>query len=196
MKKSFIIILLAVLTTLQGHAVLKEKDLPQTLQILRTELTNYHRELSVQIERNREQSEMVRNQLIDIMKSSNQNSLMLYSQKQDYVFDLTYACHEATEQYHEFQRKQLPFKTFLSKAETDIARYDSLIGALRAMPVTMLDRQGQIDRNVCLTLATNIRSSLDDNRAIMQDYIHYYNEQRIKVKLKGQTPSQFRSLSF
>ena len=181
MKKSFIIILLAVLTTLQGHAVLKEKDLPQTLQILRTELTNYHRELSVQIERNREQSEMVRNQLIDIMKSSNQNSLMLYSQKQDYVFDLTYACHEATEQYHEFQRKQLPFKTFLSKTETDIARYDSLIGALRAMPVTMLDRQGQIDRNVCLTLATNIRNSLDDNRAIMQDYIHYYNmtEQRL-----------------
>ena len=181
MKKSYLVILLAVLTTLQGHAVLKEKDLPQTLQILRTELTNYHRELSVQIERNREQSEMVRNQLIDIMKSSNQNSLMLYSQKQDYVFDLTYACHEATEQYHEFQRKQLPFKTFLSKAETDIARYDSLIGALRAMPVTMLDRQGQIDRNVCLTLATNIRNSLDDNRAIMQDYILYYNmtEQRL-----------------
>ena len=181
MRKAFLTILLALLTILQGHAVLKEKDLPQTLQILRTELTNYHRELSVQIERNREQSEMVRNQLIDIMKSSNQNSLMLYSQKQDYVFDLTYACHEATEQYHNFQRKQLPFKTFLSKAETDIARYDSLIGALRAMPVTMLDRQGQIDRNVCLTLATNIRNSLDDNRAIMQDYIHYYDmtEQRL-----------------
>jgi len=181
MRKAFLTILLALLTILQSHAVLKEKDLPQTLQILRTELTNYHRELSVQIERNREQSEMVRNQLIDIMKSSNQNSLMLYSQKQDYVFDLTYACHEATEQYHDFQRKQLPFKTFLSKAETDIARYDSLIGALRSMPVTMLDRQGQIDRNVCLTLATNIRNSLDDNRAIMQDYIHYYNmtEQRL-----------------
>ena len=181
MRKAFLTILLALLTILQSHAVLKEKDLPQTLQILRTELTNYHRELSVQIERNREQSEMVRNQLIDIMKSSNQNSLMLYSQKQDYVFDLTYACHEATEQYHDFQRKQLPFKTFLSKAETDIARYDSLIGALRSMPVTMLDRQGQIDRNVCLTLATNIRNSLDDNRAIMQDYIHYYymTEQRL-----------------
>ena len=27
-------------------------------------------------------------------------------------------------------------------------------------------------------------------------YIHYYNEGRIKIKLKGQTPSQFRSLSF
>ena len=181
MRKAFIIILSVLLNVLQGHAVLKEKDLPQTLQILRTELTNYHRELSVQIEFNRQQSEQVRNQLIDIMKSSNQNSLMLYSQKQDYVFDLTYACHEATEQFHDFQRKQLPFKTFLSKAESDIARYDSLIGALQAMPVTMLDHQAQIDRNICLTLATNSRHSLDDNRTMMRDYIHYYDmtEQRL-----------------
>ena len=181
MRKAFLVILLALLTTLQGHAVLKEKDLPQTLQILRTELTNYHRELSQMIEQNRQQNEQVRNQLIDIMKSSNQNSLMLYSQKQDYVFDLTYACHEATEQYHNFQRKQLPFKTFITKAETDIARYDSLIGALQSMPVTMLDQQAQIDRNVCLTLATNIRNSLDDNRSMMQDYIRYYDmtEQRL-----------------
>ena len=89
MRKAFIIILFALLTTLQGHAVLKEKDLPQTLQILRTELTNYHREMSMLIQANRQQNEQVRNQLIDIMKSSNQNSLMLYSQKQDYVFDLT-----------------------------------------------------------------------------------------------------------
>ena len=127
MRKAFLLILFALLTTLQGHAVLKEKDLPQTLQILRTELTNYHREMSMLIKVNRQQNEQVRNQLIDIMKSSNQNSLMLYSQKQDYVFDLTYACHEATEQYHAFKRKQLPFKTYLEKVETDIARYDSLI---------------------------------------------------------------------
>jgi small-conductance mechanosensitive channel len=170
-----------LLTTLQSHAVLKEKDLPQTLQILRTELTNYHREMSILIKVNRQQNEQVRNQLIDIMKSSNQNSLMLYSQKQEYVFDLTYACHEAIEQYHAFQRKQLPFKTYLGKIETDIARYDSLIGALHTMPVTMLDRQAQIDRNVCLTLATNIRNSLESNRTMMQDYIRYYDttEQRL-----------------
>ena len=181
MRKAFLIILLVLLTTLQSHAVLKEKDLPQTLQILRTELTNYHREMSILIKANRQQNEQTRNQLIDIMKSSNQNSLMLYSQKQDYVFDLTYACHEATEQYHEFQRKQLPFKTYLIKVETDIARYDSLIGALQSMPPTMLDRQAQIDRNICLTLATNIRNSLEDNRTMMQDYIHYYDmtEQRL-----------------
>ncbi len=175
MRKVFLFILCALLTTLQSHAVLKEKDLPQTLQILRTELTNYHREMSMLIKTNRQQNEQVRNQLIDIMKSSNQNSLMLYSQKQEYVFDLTYACHEATEQYHDFQSKQLPFKAYLSKIETDIARYDSLIGALQSMPVNVLDERSKIDRNVCLTLATNIRKSLEDNRTMMEDYIHYYD---------------------
>ncbi|MBQ1770436.1 MAG: IS3 family transposase, partial [Clostridia bacterium] len=29
----------------------------------------------------------------------------------------------------------------------------------------------------------------------IDNYIHYYNERRIKVKLKGRTPSQFRSSS-
>ena len=49
------------------------------------------------------------------------------------------------------------------------------------MPVTMLDNQAQIDRNVCLTLATNIRNSLEENRSTMEDYIRYYDmtEQRL-----------------
>ena len=41
--KRFATIFLVMLITLSAHAVLKEKDLPQTLQILRTELMNYHR---------------------------------------------------------------------------------------------------------------------------------------------------------
>ena len=123
--KRFATILLVMLITLSAHAVLKEKDLPQTLQILRTELMNYHRELSQMIEMNKKQSENMRNQLMETLLRSNQNSLMLYSQKQEYVFDLTYACNEATDQYRMFQRQQLPFKTFLNKANNDIARYDS-----------------------------------------------------------------------
>ena len=167
--------------TLQASAVLKEKDLSQTLQILRTELTTYHRELSERIEMDRKQSEQVRNQLISTMKRSNQNSLMLYSQKQEYVFDLTYACHEATEQYQEFHKQQLPFKTFMNRTESEIARYDSLIISLKAMPQNMLDEQTRTNRSVCLTLATSIRNSLEENLAIMQDYVRYYDmtEQRL-----------------
>ncbi len=173
--KNIFTIFLTLLISLSAHAVLKEKDLPQTLQILRIELTNYHRELSMLIEVNKKQSEGMRNQLMETLLRSNQNSLMLYSQKQEYVFDLTYACNEATDQYRLFQKQQLPFKNFLNKASNDIARYDSLIGSLRVMPVAMLSQEAQTDRNICLTLATNIRNSLEENRSTMKDYIRYYD---------------------
>ena len=180
MKKLLLIIGILV-GTLHAHAVLKEKDLPQTLKILRSELTTYHRELTQMMEMNKKQSEAVRDQLISTMKLSNQNSLMLYSQKQEYVFDLTYACHEATEQYHAFQRQKIPFKTFLNKTDADIARYDSLINSLKAMPIQTLSDKAKIDRSVCLTLATSIRNSLNENRSNMQEYIRYYKttEQRL-----------------
>ena len=179
--RRFLTILMVLLVTGSAQAVLKEKDLEQTLKILRTELTTYHREMTQQIEMNRKQSDRVRMGLMEIMQRSNQNSLMLYSQKQEYVFDLTYACHEATEQYQDFQRQQLPFKQFLQKAESEIARYDSLIGSLKAMPVGLLEDRSKIDRNVCMTLATNIRNSLEENRSTLQEYIRYYDytEQRL-----------------
>ena len=173
--KRILSLLLVLMTTLGAQAVLKEKDLQQTLQILRTELTTYHRELSQQIEMNRKQSDQVRQRLMETMQRSNQNSLMLYSQKLDYVFDLTYACHEATEQYQDFRRQQLPFQMFMDKTDAEIARYDSLITSLKSMPVTLLDDRGKTDRNVCMTLATNIRNSLIENRTTLKDYIRYYD---------------------
>ena len=175
MKRRIVTLLLTVVTALSAHAVLKEKDLNQTLQILRTELTNNYRELVQQKEHNKRQSEQVREQLIETMQRSNQNSLMLYSQKQEYVFDLTYACHEATELYQQFHRQQLPFKTFLQKAEGEIARYDSLIGSLQSMPADLLSHRAATDRNVCLALATNIRNAQEKNRATLVDFIHYYD---------------------
>jgi small-conductance mechanosensitive channel len=180
MKRLFTILGIIVFA-LQAHAVLKEKDLEQTLHILRKELTAYHRELAGQIEMNRSRSETVRNQLMSALQQSNQNSLMLYSQKHEYVFDLTYACHEATEQYNTFHQQQLPFREFMQRTETEIARYDSLITSLRTMHTGELNQQAKTDRNVCLTLATNIRHSLEENRQTLQEYITYYDmaEQRL-----------------
>ena len=144
--KRFLIILVIFLATLSAHAVLKEKDLAQTLKILRAELNTQHHELTERSELDHKRNEQMVSQLIAIMKRSDQNSLMLYSQKQEYVFDLTYACHEATEQYQEFQRQRVPFKQFMSKTESDIARYDSLIGTLNTMPQRVLRTQAQKDR--------------------------------------------------
>lgn len=167
---------------LDAGAVLKEKNLEQTLQILRGELTEYHRELTSQAGERKEEQKAIFNKLMETMKRSQQNALMLYSQKQDYVFDLTYACHEATELYQQFRTSQLPFREFLAEVDGDIAKYDSLVTSLKAMPQKMLSERASVDRNVCLTLATNIRNTLQQNREQISDYIRYYDmtEKRLK----------------
>ena len=173
-RKSILIILWMVFCAIPSHAVLKEKDISSTLSILRTELTNYHMELERQSGMMQAQQERVRTNIMQVLNQSNQNSLMLYSQKEDYIFDLTYACHEATEQYHRFQSQVMPFNEYIQKNRTELARYDSLIQNLSMMPPQMLPAKAQIDRNVCLTLAINIYHTLKQNNEQMAEYITYY----------------------
>ena len=182
MKRILFIIALLTGITIEASAVLKEKNLDSTLVILRAELTKHYLDLNQQREQRKEQSEAVRQNLMETMRLSNQNALMLYSQKQEFLFDLTYACHQATEQYQQFQRQQLPFREFINKTSGDIARYDSLINSLQLMPTRQMSDQAKTDRNVCLTLATVIRRTLADDSKQMEDYIHYYDqtEQRLK----------------
>ena len=166
----------------EAGAVLKEKNLDSTLVILRAELVKHYQELSDQRTEQRRQSQEVFRNLRETMKQSNQNALMLYSQQQEYLFDLTYACHQATEQYQRFQRQQLPFREFISNTSGEIARYDSLINSLQAMPTNIMGEQARTDRSVCLTLATVIKRTMEEDSQQMEDYIKYYNmtEQRLK----------------
>ena len=174
MKRLIFILTMLVVALADTHAVLKERDLEKTLEILRQELTEFHHDLSDMTSERKQQNEQIFGQLMETMKQSGQNALMLYSQKQNYVFDLTYACHQATEQYNAFRRSQLPFLDFLATTEADIAKYDSLVSSLSSMHANMLSDRGRVNRNVCLTLATNIRNTLTDNRQHINDYIHYY----------------------
>ena len=172
--KKIIATLLVLFTLTNAYAVLKEKDLEQTLNVLRTELTDKHAELHLQSDERKETAKGIVDQLKETIKRSNQNALMLYSQNSNYVFDMTYACHEATEQYQIFQKQQLPFKAYLEESDVEIAKYDSLINSLKAMRPSMLDAQGKTDRSVCLTLAINIQNTLIENRSQVADYITFY----------------------
>ena len=182
MKKILIILALITGVVSEAGAVLKEKNLDSTLVILRAELVKHYQELSSQRDEQREQNQEVFRNLTQTMKQSNQNALMLYSQKEEYLFDLTYACHQATEQYQRFQHQQLPFRVYINNIGEEIARYDSLINSLQAMPTNIMGTQAQKDRSVCLTLATVIKRTLEEDSQQMQDYIRYYNntEQRLK----------------
>ena len=175
MKKTAILALLLWVAFIPyTHAVLKEKDLDNTLSVLRVELKDYHDELERQSGYMKEQNQEVFEQVRNILSESSQNSLMLYSQKPGYVFDLTYACHEATEQFFEFKKNIQPFQSMVNRINGEIARYDSLINNLSNMPKMMLSNKAKIDRNVCLTLAVNIRRTLKANSDQLDEYIQYY----------------------
>ncbi len=181
-KRAFLIILFLAGVILPSVAVLKEKDLDNTLTILRTELIKCRTELERQSTFIQHQQEQMGKNLFAIMNRSNQNSLMLYSQKSEYIFDMTYACHEATEQYHEFQRNVMPFRKYLARTRNELARYDSLVNTLSAMPTRTLSERANIDRSVCLALAINIRRTLKDNSNQLSDYIRYYKMTEAHLK--------------
>lgn len=175
-------LVLALMIVLPSHAVLKEKNIENTLSLLRLELTNYRTELERQSGLMKAQQEQVMMNMISVMNRSRQNSLMLYSQKNGFIFDLTYACHEATEQYQEFQKNVKPFRQYLNTADVEISRYDSLINELGTMGKYGLSEKAKVDRNVCITLAINIRHTLNDNRVQMRDYIKIYSQTEERLK--------------
>ena len=184
MHKSFLInILLMLLVALPSHAVLKERNIGGSLAMLRIELSNYHNKLERQTGAQKDQREQVMKQLLSTMNRSQQNAIMLYSQKSGNVFDLTYACHEATEQYKSFKETVGPFREYVDETNKEIIRYDSLISDLSSMYTASLTDKEKIDRNVCLTLAVNIRRTLNYKKQQSQQYIDIYK--RTEARLKG-----------
>lgn len=170
-KRLYIIILLMVAFVLPSNAVLKEANLDTTLYMLRTELTNYHIDLEKQNQAAKAQQLAVIQELISIVKQADQNSIMLYSQRNGYIFDMTYACHEATEQFKKFKSKAVPFRQMIKKNNVEVARFDSLINYLYGMNTMFLSEEAQVNRNVDLTLAVNIRRQLVEKQKQLQAYV-------------------------
>ena len=192
MKKITLFLLVAFMASLQAHAVLNEKNLPQSLSVLRAELQETYDKQQQIMQRMNSMNKAQHAQMLSTMKQSSQISLMLYSQNQGYVFDLTYACHEATELYRQFQERQAPYMKINKYFDTEIERYDRLIASLEMLPPPlampkemapppgarrqappsgsknapfMLDAQGQADRAACLDYAKKLRQGMYTFRA-------------------------------
>lgn len=181
-KRLYIIILLMVAFVLPSNAVLKEANLDTTLYMLRTELTNYHINLEKQNQAAKAQQLAVIQELISIVKQADQNSIMLYSQRNGYIFDMTYACHEATEQFKKFKTKAVPFRQMIKKNNVEVARFDSLINYLYGMNTMFLSEEAQVNRNVDLTLAVNIRRQLVEKQKQLQAYVQAYDRTDRKLQ--------------
>ncbi|MQM89024.1 mechanosensitive ion channel family protein [Segatella copri] len=181
-KRLYIIIVLMMAFVLPSNAVLKEANLDTTLYMLRTELTNYHIDLERQNQAAKAQQLAVIQELISIVKQADQNSIMLYSQRNGYIFDMTYACHEATEQFKKFKSKAVPFRQMIKKNNVEVARFDSLINYLYGMNTMFLSEEAQVNRNVDLTLAVNIRRQLVEKQKQLQAYVQAYDRTDRKLQ--------------
>ena len=79
-RKIFALLMLGALFfgVVPARAVLKERDLNQTISVLRAELENAFREQKEQMERYHKRAEMQHQAMVETMQRSDQIALMLY----------------------------------------------------------------------------------------------------------------------
>lgn len=175
-RRIFLFLLMPLMlgAALKAEAVLKERDLNQTISVLRAELENSFHEQTKQMERDRKRAEMQHQSMVEAIRRSDQIALMLYSQKEDYTFDLTYACHEATAQYREYLRARVPYQKILARLDGEQQRYKSLLEALQSLSILSLDSTSRKYRDVCIELATKMLQNVRIARVnIAADQAHY-----------------------
>ena len=133
MRKIFVIGIICFISgwvfTTPAYAVLKEANMEQSLKILRAELTRNYIDLQHYSELAKAKSENARKSLLQMMKRSDQNAMMLYSQRKEYIFDLTYACNEAIELWEDFQKSNMPLDDIV--AEEGRVRVIDIMGTTR-----------------------------------------------------------------
>ena len=110
------------------------KNLNRTLRVLRNELNADYQQIDKNRERLTEDYEKQRQKMIDVMKQCDELSLMLYSQKQGFTFDVSYALQKVTQKYNEFNQDRGPFDHIVSNLNVEIERYARLIESLRRLP--------------------------------------------------------------
>ncbi len=144
-------------------AVFNEKDLAQTLRVLRYELGKAFNEMEMSQLAFEKQDEGQHEELINLVNSCNELSLMLYSQKQDFTFDLTYALRQVTDQYRTFTQRRMPYDNIISYFDVEIDRYDRLVKALKAIPPELEERPDSLGPSLIDVLALTFHVNLLPN---------------------------------
>lgn len=133
-KKRLVILSLVLLFAVPALAVFNEKDLGHTLSVLRYELSADYSRMSKAQESINRNDMMQHMRMVGMIKKCNELSLMLYSQKQDFTFDMTYALKEVTREYEDFNSHKMPFDDIVARLDLEIDRFSRLVESLRRLP--------------------------------------------------------------
>lgn len=123
----------------QSNAVFKERDFGKTIDVLCAELEHKYKELKVIMQRYDLNAQKQHEQLVATMQQIDQISLILYSQSNEFTFDMAYACQQATDLYNNSNVAHLPFKKIMAKLDAEVERYDSLICVLKHIAPAITD---------------------------------------------------------
>ena len=135
MKKKYLIVLAAILMIAAPiFAISYGHNLNQTLRVLRNELDADYRQIDKNRDRLTEDYEKQRQKMVDVMKQCDELSLMLYSQKQGFTFDVSFALQKVTQKYNEFNQDRGPFDRIVSNLNVEMERHARLIESLRRLP--------------------------------------------------------------
>ena len=141
MKKRKVVCIIAALLAIAvpALAVFTGMDLDATLANLRRELNHDYHQISQTQDELKKHYEGQHQQMVEIAKKCNDLPLMLYSQKQDYTFDISYALEKVTEEYEDFNKNRTPYDRIVTKLNIEINRYARLIESLRRLPPELKD---------------------------------------------------------
>lgn len=130
-------LVLALCCTISGLAVLKERDLPRTLGVLKAELQEKCERQQAFMEMYEQRGAHQHQMLVSYMQQCEQISLMLYSQSSENTFDLAYACQQATDLARDLEKRNGRMRQYdkiIAQLRHEIERYDVLIQSLKGMP--------------------------------------------------------------
>ena len=134
-KRKFISIILALLVVaVPVMAAFTGQDLDVTLSNLRRELFYNYRQIDKTREKLSSKYEVQHQKMVDIVKKCNDLSLMLYSQNQEYTFDISYALEKVTREFNDFNKNRTPYDRIVTNLDIEIGRYARLIESLRRLP--------------------------------------------------------------
>ena len=143
-----------ILTTLAAlflgtaaFAVLNEKDLSQTLLVLRGELHEQNAKMERLQSRVRSTNVQQHARMINMIQRCNEYALVLYSQNQDFTFDVTYSLRQATREYENFNKRKMPYDQIIARLDLEIDRYERLIESLRRIP-PVLDKEEDVPDSI------------------------------------------------
>ena len=132
-------LVLLLVVAVPALAVFTGMGLDATLSNLRRELYLDYLKMDSTREEQMENYELQHQKMVDIVKKCNDLSIMLYSQKQEYAFDISYALEKVCSEYEDFNQNRTPYDRIVFSLDVEINRYARLIESLRRLPPELLD---------------------------------------------------------